>query len=71
MSRREEAESSLRKTCSSRYLVVLQPSQGDLDGKILNSMLAYNFHDSLNSALFLDIQRRLRKSKDPERDDYS
>jgi hypothetical protein len=50
----------------------LQPSQGDLDGKILNlELLAYNFHDSLNlKPLFLDIQRRLMKSKDADRDDF-
>jgi hypothetical protein len=73
MSRREEAESSLRKDMFVSIISsFLQPSQGDLDGKVLNlELLAYNFSDSLNlKPLFLDIQRRLRKSTDPERADY-
>lgn len=73
MSRREEAESSLRKDMFVSIISsFLQPSQGDLDGKILNlELLAYNFSDSLNlKPLFLDIQRRLRKSTHPERAEY-
>lgn len=73
MSRREEAESSLRKDMFVSIISsFLQPSREDLDGKVLNlELLAYNFHDSLNlKPLFLDIQRRLRKSLDPERDDF-
>ena len=73
MSRREEAESSLRKDMFVSIISsFLQPSQGDLDGKILNlELLAYNFHDSLNlKPLFLDIQRRLHKSTDPDREEY-
>ena len=73
MSRREEAESSLRKDMFvSIFSSFLQPSRGDLDGRILNlELLAYNFHDSLNlKPLFLDIQRRLMKSKDADRDDF-
>jgi hypothetical protein len=83
MSRREEAESSLRKDMFvSIFSSFLQPSrgepsqgepsQGDLDGRILKiELLAYNFHDSLNlKPLFLDIQRRLMKSKDADRDDF-
>jgi hypothetical protein len=73
MSRREEAESSLRKDMFvSIFSSFLQPSERDLDGKILNlELLAYNFHDSLNlKPLFLDIQRRLAKSKDADRDDF-
>lgn len=73
MSRREEAESSLRKDMFVSIISsFLQPSAGDLDGKVLNlELLAYNFHDSLNlKPLFLDIQRRLRTSKDPQRADY-
>src|SRR5262249_32288306 len=69
MSRREEAESSLRKdmlvSIISQYL---RPSDSDLDAKVLNlELLAYNFHDSLDlRPLFFDLQRRLRKSKDPD-----
>jgi hypothetical protein len=73
MSRREEAESSLRKDMLVSIITsFLQPSPGDIGGKVLNlELLAYNFHDSLNlKPLFLDIQRRLSKSNDPERNDY-
>jgi hypothetical protein len=73
MSRREEAESSLRKDMFVSIISsFLSPSREDLDGKVLNlELLAYNFHDSLNlKPLFLDIQRRLRKSTDPDRADY-
>lgn len=73
MSRREEAESSLRKDMFVSIIAsFLQPSAGDLDSKVLNlELLAYNFHDSLNlKPLFLDIQRRLRTSQDPQRADY-
>jgi hypothetical protein len=50
----------------------LQPSSQDLDGKVLNlELLAYNFNDSLNlKPLFLDLQRRINKSKDPDSEDY-
>jgi hypothetical protein len=73
MSRREEAESSLRKDMFVSIISsFLQPSRGDLDGKVLNlELLAYNFNDSLNlKPLFLDIQRRLRKSTDPDGQDF-
>jgi hypothetical protein len=72
MSRREEAESSLRKDMFVSIISsFLQPSKDDLDSKVLNlELLAYNFNDSLNlKPLFLDLQRRLRKSKDPEAED--
>ncbi len=64
MSRREEAESSLRKDM---FVSIIQnfltPKEGDLDSKVLNlELLAYNFHESLNlKPLFLDISRRVRK----------
>jgi len=63
MSRREEAESSLRKDM---FVSIIQnfltPKEGDLDAKVLNlELLAYNFNDSLNlKPLFLDISRRLQ-----------
>ena len=62
MSRREEAESSLRKDMFVSIIEnVLRPAPGDVDGKVLNlELLAYNFHDSLNlKPLFLDAWRRL------------
>jgi hypothetical protein len=73
MSRREEAESSLRKDMFVSIISsFLSPSREDLDGKVLNlELLAYNFHDSLNlKPLFLDIQRRLRKAPEPERKEF-
>ena len=73
MSRREEAESSLRKDMFVSIIsTFLKPGANDLAAKVLNlELLAYNFHESLNlKPLFLEIQRQLRKSTDPERDDY-
>lgn len=73
MSRREEAESSLRKDMFVSIIsTFLKPSASDPSAKVLNlELLAYNFHDSLNlKPLFLDIQRQLRKSTDPDRADY-
>lgn len=70
MSRREEAESSLRKDMFVSIISsFLEPSKDDLDGKVLNlELLAYNFNDSLNlKPLFLDIQRRLRKTTGPDK----
>ena len=70
MSRREEAESSLRKdmlvSIISQYL---RPSDNDLDAKVLNlELLAYNFHDSLDlRPLFFDLQRRIRRSSNADR----
>jgi len=73
MSRREEAESSLRKDMFVSIIQsFLQPEAGDIDAKVLNvELLAYNFHESLNlKPLFLDLQRRIAASKDPRREDY-
>jgi hypothetical protein len=73
MSRREEAESGLRKDMFVSIIQpFLQPREGDLDTRILNlELLAFNFHDSLDlKPLFLDLQRRLAATKDPHRDDY-
>lgn len=65
MSRREEAESSLRKDMLVSIIAsFLRPAEGDLDAKVLNlELLAYNFHDSLDlRPLFLDLQRRILKN---------
>lgn len=73
MSRREEAESSLRKDMFQSIIAsFLAPSTDSLSARVLNlELLAYNFHDSLNlKPLFLEVQRQLRKSNDPERGDY-
>ena len=73
MSRREEAESNLRKDmCVSIIQNFLRPGLSDLDSKVLNlELLAYNFHDSLNlKPLFLDMQQRLAASSDPQRNTF-
>lgn len=74
MSRREEAESSLRKDMLVSIISsFLSPARADdLDAKVLNlELLAYNFHDSLDlRPLFLDLQRRVIRSKDPNREEY-
>lgn len=70
MSRREEAESSLRKDMLVSIIAqYLRPGTGDLDDKVLNlELLAYNFHDSLDlRPLFFDLQRKLKTAKEPER----
>jgi hypothetical protein len=70
MSRREEAESSLRKDMLVSIIAqYLRPGSGELDDKVLNlELLAYNFHDSLDlRPLFFDLQRKLRTSKDDDR----
>ena len=70
MSRREEAESSLRKDMLTSIITsFLTPGSSDLDAKVLNlELLAYNFHDSLDlRPLFLDLQRRIRRSHDPDK----
>jgi hypothetical protein len=73
MSRRDEAETSLRKDMLvSIVQSFLRPSPGDLDSLVLNlELLAYNFHESLNlKPLFLDLQRRLAKASVPEREEF-
>ncbi len=73
MSRREEAESSLRKDMFATIIgSFLDPKSADLDGKVLNlELLSYNFNDSLNlKPLFLDLARKVRDSKDPRRPEY-
>ena len=73
MSRREEAESGLRKDMFVSIIQpFLQPKEGDLDTRVLNlELLAFNFHDSLDlKPLFLDLQRRLAATKDPNREAY-
>ncbi len=74
MSRREEAESALRKDMFvSMIQSFLKPGSTSLDEKVLNiELLAYNFHESLNlKPLFLYIDRQIRASGDPARREYS
>lgn len=74
MSRREEAESALRKDMFvSMIQSFLKPGSISLDEKVLNlELLAYNFHESLNlKPLFLYIDRQIRTSGDPAQKGYS
>jgi len=74
MSRREEAESALRKDMFvSMIQSFLKPGSVSLDEKVLNlELLAYNFHESLNlKPLFLYIDRQIRGSGDPARREYA
>jgi len=73
MSRREEAESSLRKDMLVSIIEKFLAPQGDaLDSKILNlELLAYNFHDSLNlKPLFRDVARKIPRAPGPEQEGY-
>src|SRR5262245_39312807 len=73
MSRREEAESTLRKDVLGAILnEYLQASPTDLDAKVLQlELLSNNFHESLDlRPLFHDLQRKLIKaSPSPERNE--
>jgi len=72
MSRREEAESTLRKDVLGAILQeYLQASPSDLDAKVLQlELLSNNFHDSLDlRPLFHDLQRKLLKSKGTDREE--
>jgi hypothetical protein len=73
MSRREEAESALRKDMFVSIIgTFLSPHSGDLADKVLNlELLAHNFHDSLNlKPLFLDLRRRIAASRGPTREEF-
>ena len=73
MSRREEAESALRKDMFvSMIQSFLKPGSGSLDEKVLNlELLSYNFHESLNlKPLFVYIDRQIRDSREPAKKDY-
>jgi len=70
MSRREEAESTLRKDVLGAILQeYLQASPTDLDAKVLQlELLSNNFHESLDlRPLFHDLQRKLLKTSSPDR----
>jgi len=73
MSRREEAESALRKDMFvSMIQSFLKPGSASLDEKVLNlELLSYNFHESLNlKPLFLYIDRQIHTSRDPAKKEY-
>jgi len=73
MSRREEAESALRKDMFiSMIQSFLKSGSASLDEKVLNlELLSYNFHESLNlKPLFIYIDRQIRASQDPAKKEY-
>jgi hypothetical protein len=66
MSRREEAESALRKDMLvSMIQTFLRQPTGSLDEKVLNlELLSYNFHESLNlKPLFIYIDKQIQASQ--------
>src|SRR5262245_51539830 len=72
MSRREEAESTLRKDVLGAILQeYLRASPLDLDAKVLQlELLSNNFHESLDlRPLFHDLQRKLLKTDSKDRDE--
>jgi hypothetical protein len=77
MSKREEAESSLRKDMFQSIIQsFLQPGKGatSLEANVLNlELLAYNFHESLDlKPLFIHLQKDIGRERDVTlRNDYS
>lgn len=74
MSKREEAESALRKDMFVSIIQsFLSPEGASLDTKVLNlELLAYNFHDALNlKPLFMHINKKVQAAQgDPARNEY-
>ena len=73
MSKREEAESALRKDMFvSMIQSFLKPGSSSVDERVLNlELLCYNFHESLNlKPLFVHLEKEIRRSRDVARDDY-
>ena len=73
MSKREEAESALRKDMFASIIdTFLKPQVQSLDTKVLNlELLAYNFHESLNlKPLFMSIEQQVKDTKDAKKQDY-
>ncbi len=72
MSRREEAESALRKDmCVSIINSFVNPRDTGLSASVLNlEMLAYNFHESLNlKPLFTEMRRRVVREREEAKTD--
>jgi hypothetical protein len=73
MSKREEAESALRKDMFVSIIQsFLKPASAKLDEKVLNlELLSYNFHESLNlKPLFIYIEKEIRESNDGGKAEY-
>lgn len=73
MSRREQAESELRKDMFISIInTFLKPQPGELESQVLNlELLAYNFHESLNlKPLFAHLRKQINASPDRSRSEY-
>ncbi len=73
MSKREDAESALRKDMFTSIIdTFLKPQAPSLDVRVLNlELLAYNFHESLNlKPLFSSIDQQIRDSTDGRKQEY-
>lgn len=73
MSKREEAESALRKDMFGTIIQsFFDPGKASLDERVLNlELLAYNFHESLNlKPLFIYLHRQVVMGKDPRLTEY-
>jgi hypothetical protein len=73
MSKREEAESALRKDMFTSIIdTFLKPQAPSLDVRVLNlELLAYNFHESLNlKPLFVNIDQQISQSTDSRKKEF-
>ena len=73
MSKREEAESALRKDMFTSIIdTFLKPQVPSLDVRVLNlELLAYNFHESLNlKPLFVNIDQQISQSIDSRKKEF-
>jgi hypothetical protein len=73
MSKREEAESALRKDMFVSIIQsFLRPASASLDERVLNlELLSYNFHESLNlKPLFVYLDKQIQRATDPNKKDY-
>ncbi len=73
MSKREEAESALRKDMFVSIIQsFLRPGSASLDERVLNlELLSYNFHESLElKPLFVYLDKQIQQSNDPHKKDY-
>lgn len=74
MSKREEAESALRKDMFNSIIgSFLRPESASFEEKVLNlELLAYNFHESLNlKPLFGYLKKKLTVYKGKDKDEYA
>jgi hypothetical protein len=73
MSKREEAESALRKDMFVSIIQsFLRPGSSSLDERVLNlELLSYNFHESLNlKPLFVYLEKQIISSGAPNKNEY-